>query len=87
MIISPGESLNVDLLGHRACIFFKLLIEISKVPSKKVGSLDTLLSKGTRVYVRIATNPGWYLFKYLYLLDRPKILHLVVFNSSIARKL
>ena len=45
MIISPGESLTVDLLGHRACIFFKLLIEISKVPSKKVGSLDMPLSK------------------------------------------
>ena len=85
MIISPGESLTVDLLGHRACIFFKLLIEISKVPSKKVGSLDMLLRKVQFMSASPPTLGGISLN--LYLLDRPKILHLVVFNSSIARKL
>ena len=45
MIISPGESLNVDLLGHRACIFFKLLIEISKVLSKNLDHLTRYYSR------------------------------------------
>lgn len=41
MIISSEESLNVDLLGQGACIFFRVLMEIAKVPSKKVGPRHT----------------------------------------------
>lgn len=45
MVISSGECLNVDLLGHRACIVFRLWIETVKAPSKKFGSLQTHLSR------------------------------------------
>lgn len=44
MIISSGEFLQDDSPGHGACMFLKLLMEIAKMPPKK---LDHITPSGT----------------------------------------